>query len=148
MITSEQLKDITDRAAALYRYLKIDEKRMEYEEEDLRTQAPDFWEDQKRAEEQMKKVKGIKRWLDDYQTVRTAADELQLAFDFYKEEMVTEEEVDHDYEVAIKAIEALELKNMLRQKEDPMDAVLKINSGAGGTEAQDWAQMLMRMYQR
>ena len=148
MITQDQLKDVLDRTDALYRYLKIDEKKMEYEEEDLRTQAPDFWEDQKRAEEQMKKVKGIKKWLDGYQAVRTAADELQLAFDFYKEEMVTEEEVDHDYQVCLELLESLELKNMLRQKEDPMDAVLKINSGAGGTEAQDWAQMLMRMYQR
>jgi len=148
MITSDQLKDVLDRADALYRYLKIDEKRMEYEEEDLRTQAPDFWEDQKRAEEQMKKVKGIKKWIDGYQEVRTAADELQLAFDFYKEEMVSEQEVDDDYRHAIELIEALELKNMLRQKEDPMECVLKINSGAGGTESQDWASMLMRMYQR
>lgn len=146
MITQDQLKNVLERADALFKYLKIDEKRMEYEEEDLRTQAPDFWEDQKRAEEQMKKVKAIKRWLDDYQEVRTAADELQLAFDFYKEEMVTEQEVDEGYQRAITAIESLELRNMLRQKEDPMDAVLKINSGAGGTEAQDWAQMLMRMY--
>ena len=148
MITQDQLKDILDRADSLYKYLKIDEKRMEYEEEDLRTQAPDFWEDRERAEEQMKKVKGIKKWLDGYQEVRTAADELQLAFDFYKEEMVTEQEVEDNYQRAIKAIEDLELKNMLRQKEDPMECVLKINSGAGGTEAQDWAQMLMRMYQR
>ena len=148
MITSDQLKDVLDRTDALYRYLKIDEKKIEYEEEDLRTQAPDFWEDQKRAEEQMKKVKSIKKWLDGYQAVRTAADELQLAFDFYKEEMVTEAEVDHEYLVCLDLLESLELKNMLRQKEDPMDAVLKINSGAGGTEAQDWAQMLMRMYQR
>ena len=73
------------------------------------------------------------------------ADELETAFDFYKEELVTEEEVDSMYAKTIEAIEALELKNMLRQEEDPMDAVLKINSGAGGTEAQDWAQMLMRM---
>ncbi len=137
MITQEQLKDVLERADALHRYLNIEEKKIEYEEEELRTQAPDFWEDQKRAEEQMKKVKGIKKWLDGYQEVRTAADELQLAFDFYKEEMVTEEEVDHDYAVAVEAIEALELKNMLRQKEDPMDCVLKINSGAGGTESQD-----------
>ncbi len=148
MITSDQLKNVLDRADALYKYLKIDEKKMEYEEEDLRTQAPDFWQDQKRAEEQMKKVKGIKKWLDGYQAVRTAADELQLAFDFYKEDMVTEDEVDKNYLVALDLLEGLELKNMLRQKEDPMDAVLKINSGAGGTEAQDWAQMLMRMYQR
>lgn len=148
MITAEQLKDVMERAEALHRYLDIDRKKIEFEEEDLRTQAPDFWEDAKRAEEQMKKVKAIKRWLDGYAEVRTAADELQLAFDFYKDEMVTEEEVDDDYRKAVGAIEELELKNMLRQKEDPMDCVMKINSGAGGTESQDWASMLMRMYQR
>lgn len=148
MITTDQLKDVMDRADALHHYLNIDQKKVEFEEEQLRTQAPDFWEDPKYAQEQMKKVKGIQKWLDGYKTVRLYADELQLAFDFYKDEMVTEEEVDADYAKAIKAIEDLELKNMLRQKEDPMDCVLKINSGAGGTESQDWAQMLMRMYMR
>ena len=148
MITADQLKDVMDRADALHHYLNIDQKKVEFEEEQLRTQAPDFWENPKYAQEQMKKVKSIQKWLDGYKTVRLYADELKLAFDFYKDEMVTEEEVDADYGKAIKAIEDLELKNMLRQKEDPMDCVLKINSGAGGTESQDWAQMLMRMYMR
>ena len=148
MITQDQLKDVLDRTEKLKHYLHIDERQVELEEEQLRTQAPDFWEDPKRAEEQMKKVRGIKRWIDGYNNVRTRADELQLAFDFYKEEMVSEQEVDSNYQLAIEAIEQLELMNMLRQKEDPMDCVLKINSGAGGTEAQDWAQMLMRMYMR
>ena len=148
MITADQLKDVMDRADALHHYLNIDQKKVEFEEEQLRTQAPDFWEDPKYAQEQMKKVKNIQKWLDGYKTVRLYAEELKLAFDFYKDEMVTEEEVDADYSKAIKAIEDLELKNMLRQKEDPMDCVLKINSGAGGTESQDWAQMLMRMYMR
>ena len=148
MITSDQLKDVMDRAEALHRYLNIDQKKVEFEEEQLRTQAPDFWEDPKYAQEQIKKVKSIQKWLDGYKEVRLYADELQLAFDYYNEEMVTEQEVDDDYAKAIKAIEDLELKNMLRQKEDPMDCVLKINSGAGGTESQDWASMLMRMYMR
>ena len=148
MITADQLKDVMDRADALHRYLNIDQKKVEFEEEQLRTQAPDFWEDPKYAQEQMKKVKSIQKWLDGYKAVRLYADELQLAFDYYKEDMVTEQEVDDDYAKAIKAIEDLELKNMLRQKEDPMDCVLKINSGAGGTESQDWASMLMRMYMR
>ena len=148
MITAEQLKDVMERAEALNHYLDIDKKKIELEEEELRTQAPDFWDDPQRAQEQMKKVKGIRRWVDGYKEVRMLADELQLAFDFYHDQMVTEEEVDEDYGKAIKAIEDLELKNMLRQKEDPMDCVMKINSGAGGTESQDWAQMLMRMYMR
>ena len=148
MITSDQLKDVLERTDALKHYLNIDQKKVEYEEEQLRTQAPDFWEDPKRAEEQMKKVKTLERWIKGYAGVRQLADELQLAVDFYKDELVTEEEVDDDYAKAIAAIEDLELMNMPRQKEDPMDCVMKINSGAGGTESQDWAQMLMRMYMR
>lgn len=148
MITAEQLKDVQQRTEALHRYLNIDQKQIEYEEEQLRTQAPDFWDDPKRAEAQMKKVKGIEKWLKDYKEVSTLTDELSLAVDFFKDEIVSEEEVDALYNKAVKAIEALELRNMLRQEQDPMDAVLKINSGAGGTESQDWAQMLMRMYMR
>lgn len=148
MITSDQLKDAQDRVAALYKYLDIDAKTMQLEEEQLRTQDPGFWDDAKRAEEQMKKVKGIEKWIEGYKHVKTLVDELDLAFDFYKEEMVTEEEVDDNYSKCMEAIEELELRNMLRQEEDQMSCVLKINSGAGGTESQDWASMLMRMYMR
>ncbi|ERT58515.1 peptide chain release factor 2 [Prevotella sp. BV3P1] len=148
MITSDQLKDVMERAEALHRYLNIDQKKVEFEEEQLRTQAPDFWEDPKRAQEQMIKVKSIEKWLVGYQQVRQLADELELAFDFYRDDMITEDELDADYAKAVAAIEDLEMKNMLRQTEDPMDCVMKINSGAGGTESQDWAQMLMRMYMR
>ena len=148
MITIEQLKDVKTRTEALYRYLDIENKKIQVEEEQLRTQAPGFWDDAKAAEEQMKKVKGLQKWIDGYKEVKTLCDELELAFDFYKEEMVTEEEVDGLYGRTVDALEDLELRNMLRQEEDPMDAVLKINSGAGGTESQDWASMLMRMYLR
>ena len=146
MITQDQLKEVQTRVEQLNHYLNIPAKKIQYEEEQLRTQAPEFWEDQKRAEEQMKVVKGLEKWIKDYQEVSTLADELTTAFDFYKEELVTEQEVDELYARTITSIEELELKNMLRKEEDSMDAVLKINSGAGGTEAQDWAQMLMRMY--
>ena len=145
MITIEQLKEAKDRVDALNRYLDIDAKTIELEEEQLRTQAPGFWDDAKKAEEQMKKVKTLEKWIEGYKNVKMLVDELELAFDFYKDEMVTEEEVDANYAQAIEAIEALELKNMLRQEEDSMACVLKINSGAGGTESQDWASMLMRM---
>ena len=148
MITSDQLKEVKERTEQLNKYLDIDAKRMQYEEEQLRTQAPEFWDDQKRAEAQMKLVKGLEKWIKGYEEVKTLSDELETAFDFYKEELVTEEEVDELYARAMNAIENLEMKNMLRGEGDAMDAVLKINSGAGGTEAQDWAQMLMRMYMR
>ena len=148
MITSDQLKEVLERTSKLHHYLDIDRKKIEFEEEQLRTQAPDFWDDPKRAQAQMKKVKGIQKWLTGYNKVKQLAEELQLAFEYFKEDLVSEEEVDADYEKAITAIEELELKNMLRLEEDAMDAVVKINSGAGGTESQDWAQMLMRMYMR
>ena len=140
------MKDVQQRTEQLNRYLDIPSKRIQYEEEQLRTQAPEFWEDQKRAEEQMKLVKSLEKWIKGYESIRTLADELETAFEFYKDELVTEEEVDQIYRNVMTQIEAIELKNMLRKEEDSMDAVLKINSGAGGTEAQDWAQMLMRMY--
>ena len=148
MITVEQLKDVLDRTEALKRYLNIDAKLIQVEEEQLRTQAPGFWDDPKKAEIQMKKVKDLQSWIDGYKHVKALADELQLAMDFYKEELVTEKEVDENYAKALDAVESLELKNMLREEADEMDCVLKINSGAGGTESQDWAQMLMRMYMR
>ena len=146
MITQDQLKDIQTRTAQLDKYLDIPAKKIQYEEEQLRTQAPEFWEDQKRAEAQMKLVKELEKWIKAYEEIYTLSEELATAFEFFKEELVTEEEVDALYERVKAAIEDLELKNMLRKEEDSMDAVLKINSGAGGTEAQDWAQMLMRMY--
>lgn len=96
----------------------------------------------------MRKVKGIKAWIEGYEGVRSATEELQLAFDYCKEELVTEDEVDTAYAHAVKEVEALEMKNMLSHEEDQMPAVLKIVSGAGGTEAQDWAEQLMRLYQR
>ena len=148
MITIEQLKDVKERTAALERYLDIEGKKVQVEEEQLRTQAPGFWDDAKKAEAQMKKVKELQKWIDGYKEVKTLADELELSFDFFKDELVTEEEVDAAYAKAIAEVEALELKNMLRQEADSMDCVLKINSGAGGTESQDWAAMLMRMYMR
>ncbi|GHT19883.1 peptide chain release factor 2 [Bacteroidia bacterium] len=114
----------------------------------MRTQAPDFWEDAKRAEAQMKVVRGIKAWIVAYDEVKAAADELQLAFDFNKEGITSEAEVDEAYRHAIALLENLEMKNMLRSEEDHLGAVLKINAGAGGTEAQDWAEMLYRMYDR
>lgn len=96
----------------------------------------------------MKKVKDLKKWIELYNEVKGIAEELQLAFDFYKEGVTSEEEVDAAYAKAVELIENLELKNMLRREEDRLGAVLKINAGAGGTESQDWASMLCRMYQR
>ena len=96
----------------------------------------------------MKKVRELKKWIELYNEVKSAAEELQLGYDYLREEIVSEEEVDEAYAKAIHLIEELEFRNMLREEADQMSCVLKINSGAGGTESQDWASMLMRMYQR
>ncbi|MDE6119257.1 MAG: peptide chain release factor 2 [Muribaculaceae bacterium] len=146
MITQEQLKETFERKLALRRYLDIDSKKIQVEEEELRTHVPDFWEHPKEAQVQMKKIKDLQAWINGYAEVEKAVDELGLSFDFYKEDLVTEEEVDALYADAIAKIESLELRNMLRREEDKLGVVLKINSGAGGTESQDWASMLMRMY--
>ena len=96
----------------------------------------------------MRVIKSLKSWINGYDEVKNLSDELELAFEFVKDEIITEEEVDKLYARAIKKIDDLELKNMLRQEEDQLGAVLKVNAGAGGTESQDWAAMLVRMYQR
>ena len=126
----------------------IDTKLIQVEEEELRTQAPGFWDDAKAAEAQMRKIKDIKKWVEGYASIKTAIEELQLAYDFYREEALTEEELDAAYAHALLEVETLEMKNMLSKEEDKLGAVLKIVAGAGGTEAQDWAEMLFRMYQR
>ncbi|MGM9841085.1 MAG: peptide chain release factor 2 [Candidatus Limisoma sp.] len=148
MITPDQLKETEERKLALRRYLDIDSKRVEVEEEELRTHVQDFWSDQKAAEKQMRKVKELHYWIDSYEEISKMVDELALAFDFVKEGLITEAEVDEMYANVIETFEKVELRNMLRREEDKLGAVLKINSGAGGTESQDWAQMLMRMYLR
>ncbi len=148
MITAEQLKDVQERVEQLYRYLGIEDKKIQWEEEQLRTQDSAFWNDQKRAEERMRLVKSLEKWIRGYEEVRNLVDELRLAVEYYREQLVTEQEIDSLYATTLSALEGLELKNMLRGEGDSMDAVLKINAGAGGTEAQDWAQMLMRMYMR
>ena len=148
MITQEQLKELQQRKDDLKRYLDIDGKKIEVEEEELRTHVPDFWQDQKAAEAQMKKIKSLRNWINGCEEVELAVDEVATGFDFVKEGLVEETEVDSLYSKAMALLEKLELRNMLRHDEDKMDAILKINSGAGGTESQDWASMLMRMYLR
>lgn len=108
----------------------------------------DFWEDREKAEAQMRKIKELHFWIDSYEALEKQTDELELAFDFVKEGLLSEEELDARYEALVAELERLELRNMLRREEDKLGVVLKINSGAGGTESQDWAAMLMRLYLR
>ena len=126
----------------------MDGKSIQIEEEEQRTQDPEFWNDPKSAEEQLRKIARLKSWVQGFNGVKTAVDDLNVLAEFLEAGESSEEEVTSQYNEALALTEALESKNMLRNEEDSLGAILKINSGAGGTESQDWAEMLMRMYLR
>ncbi|MBQ1204477.1 MAG: peptide chain release factor 2 [Alistipes sp.] len=148
MIQPEQLKALETRREALERCLQIDQKRIDLRNEEEKTQEPDFWEQPDRAREQLRKVAAIKQWVEQYDRIAKEVEDLLLMPDFIREGVISEEEMEEAYSAAITAVEELELKNMLRSEEDKLGAILDINAGAGGTEALDWASMLLRMYQR
>lgn len=126
----------------------MDGKREELKNEEALTLVPDFWDDAGKAQAQLKKVASIKSWVVDYDAIAMAMDELSLVPEFIKEGAADEADLDAAYDKALKLIETLEMRNMLRSEEDRMGAIMEINSGAGGTEALDWASMLLRMYTR
>ncbi len=146
MINQDQLKDSRKRIDAISVYLKIDEKRIQLQEAELKTQDPDFWNDSKAAEVQMKAIRGLKFWIDSYETLNTMFGDVEILYEFAKEGEGEEDEVDTLFAQLKDNLEELELKNMLSGEEDILDAVLQITAGAGGTESCDWASMLMRMY--
>lgn len=119
--------------------------RLIHEEEEL-SKDPNFWDDPKNAEIILKATKQKRIWVDAYQTVSSSVDDLELSLEFFKNGDITEPELEKQYAETVKTTEELEFKNMLSGEEDSLPAVLTINSGAGGTESQDWAEMLMRMY--
>lgn len=126
----------------------MDGKTILIEEEQQKTSDPDFWNDPKAAESQLKKIARLKSWVEGYNKVETAVDDLNVLTEFQEAGEATEEEVDAQFTMALSLTEELESKNMLRNEEDSLGAIVKINSGAGGTESQDWAEMLLRMYLR
>ena len=145
-MTIDQYKDLLKRVEGIQNYLKIEEKRMQMKEEELKTQDPSFWDDPKKAETQMKSIRGLKFWVNTFDRVQSSVSDLEVVMEFVKEGMSTEAELDQQFQVILTEIEELELKNMLSGEEDALSAVLQITAGAGGTESCDWASMLMRMY--
>ena len=144
MIASEQIKDLQDRLLQLQRCVRIDEKRVQVEQMTRRTLDADFWDDPKEAESFQKSLSSVKNWVVAYDTASSAIDDLLLLVEFGD----TEENVDEAFSTALEKVEELELRNMLSSEGDSLGAVLTINSGAGGTESNDWSAMLMRMYLR
>ncbi|WP_343697558.1 peptide chain release factor 2 [Flavobacterium sp.] len=146
MTTAEQVKGIVERLGALRRYLDVDAKLIEIANEEEKTFAPDFWNNPKEAENIVKNLRNKKKWIEDYDKAATLTEELQLAYDFYKEGELSVEELDEQYDTTQTHIENIEFKNMLSDEADSLSAVVQITAGAGGTESCDWAGMLMRMY--
>ena len=157
MITVEQIKELRQRVETLARCLDIEAKRQEVEQKQKRTLEPDFWDDPKEAEKYLKEISGVKSWVTGYDAAVSAVSDLDVLYEFAREsasavseEEDTEEvkELEKGYAEAVKSVEEMELRNMLGEEGDSLGAILTINSGAGGTEANDWSSMLMRMYVR
>ena len=121
---------------------------MEIEEEEEKTQSPKFWDNPKAAEQQLKKIKEKKRWVDSFNKAQESFNDLTVMEEFFEMSEATRQELDDQFIITGTLITDLEFLQMLSNKEDAFDAILKINPGAGGTESQDWAEMLMRMYIR
>ncbi|MCF6170002.1 MAG: peptide chain release factor 2 [Bacteroidales bacterium] len=148
MFTTEELKDLSKRLAALRGYLDIDRKQMEIEELEEKSHDPDFWNDPKKAEALLKQIQELKRWTHDFANAEEAFNDLEVLQEFMELGEADEDELNKQFGLAKKRIEDLEFLQMLSSPQDKLNAILKIAPGAGGTESQDWAEMLMRMYIR
>ena len=144
MVTTEQIKELKQRLQTLHRCLGIESKTAAIAEQTAQSQAPDFWNDPKSAESFLKKLSGLKTWVSAYNQAAEKVDDLEVLQELDPEGP----DIDDAFSAATSAIEDLELRNMLGAEGDNLGAVLTINSGAGGTEANDWSAMLMRMYMR
>ncbi|WP_192349469.1 peptide chain release factor 2 [Algoriphagus sp. Y33] len=145
-MTSEQLKDLKARTSALRRYLDYDRKKAEIEDLEAVSAQPDFWNNPEEAEKSMKQIQARKAWTGAFESLNKIIEDLDVLFEFYSADEVSEEEIKAEYIKAEAAVQELELKKMLSSEEDQLNAVLEINPGAGGTESNDWASILMRMY--
>jgi peptide chain release factor 2 len=148
MVTKEQVQELLQRVKSLKDYLKIEQKEIQIINEEEKTAVAEFWEDQKTAQQVMKKIRGLKFWVESFDDLKASADELNLGLEFFDLGEMTEAEMDDMQAKAIDTLEALEFRNMLSGEEDQLSAVLQITAGAGGTESCDWTSMLMRMYLR
>ncbi|TDY48613.1 peptide chain release factor 2 [Algoriphagus zhangzhouensis] len=145
-MTSDQLKDLKARTSALRRYLDYDRKKAEIEDLEAVSAQPEFWNDPEEAEKTMKQIQVRKGWTSSFESLDQIIQDLEVLYEFYSMDEVGEDEIKTEYEKAKTTVEELELKKMLSSEEDQLNAVLEINPGAGGTESNDWASILMRMY--
>lgn len=145
-MTVENLKELQEKLQTLKGFLQIERREIEFDEKERLSMAPDFWDDSKAAEGVLKELKLHKYWIGLYQNAVEAVEDLQVLQEFASTGDVGEEEIEENYLSAKEKIADLEFKSTLNKEEDALDAVISINSGAGGTESCDWAEMLYRMY--
>ncbi|MGB3153721.1 MAG: peptide chain release factor 2 [Chitinophagaceae bacterium] len=145
-MTIEKLNDMRSRIAGVRRFLDVENRRYKIEEDKQHSLSPGFWDDNKRATEILKNAKVNEYWVKLYETAETSVEDFAVLFEFWKGGDATEEETKEAYDKAISLLDEAEFKATLNEPEDELPAVLQINSGAGGTESQDWAEMLARMY--
>jgi len=145
-MTSEQLSDLAERVDALGKYLDYNTKKEKLAELEAQTAQPEFWGDSVRAENIMKEIRGLKFWVNGYEDLTRQRDDLQTIWEFYEMDEASMEEVDAEGKKLEAKLEELEFRKMMSDEGDELSAVIEINAGAGGTESQDWASMLMRMY--
>jgi peptide chain release factor 2 len=144
-MTAEQIKDMRVRVEKLKYFVHVDDRMARMESDKQLSLSPGFWDDNARATGILKEIQTHKYWIDLYNNVSGAVEDFAILFDFWKEGEAGEEEVKEAYNKAVEAIDDLEFKSTLDEPEDEMPAVMTINSGAGGTESQDWAEMLARI---
>ena len=145
-MTQEQLKEMRDRMQHLQRFLKLEDRKIKVDNDRQMTLSPGFWDDNSRATGILKEIKINTYWIDLFNKVNGAVEDFAVLFEFWKAGEANEEEVKDAYDNAVKEVDELEFKSTLNEPEDEMPAMMVINSGAGGTESQDWAEMLLRMY--
>ena len=124
----------------------IDSKKIQIANKEEVTFDPDFWNDSKNAEKLMKEIQSLKQWVSDYELAKSYCDELEVLYDYFKSNEISEKELTDHFKISTDHIEKIEFKNMLSEDSDEMSAIIQITAGAGGTESCDWASMLMRMY--
>ena len=146
MINIDQIKDLKKRIQYLKNSLDIENKQRMVREKELLTQKKGFWADSKNAEKLMKELKQIKNTINAFDECYESIEESEIMFSFFLNKEILENEMQKEYLKSLTLLEDLEFKKMLSEPEDNMTAILTINPGAGGTESQDWAEMLMRMY--
>jgi len=119
---------------------------IEIEEKEQKSLAPDFWEDPEKAETTLRQIKSAKKWVEKFREIEGTILDLEALSEFFTEGEVSEEEVETHYQAAVSMLDDVEFRTTLNKKEDELSCTLQINAGAGGTESNDWAAMLLRMY--